>query len=225
VALVYGELLSSHFINSAVIITKEDALRIMEEDMGNGFEEMIGVNPFPYSIDFTVKEEWANLDSLAGISTRFMANPLVRELHYPTVVIRQVEANFRLIGWVLFGVAMGFLAISITLINSTVRLTIYSKRFLVKSMQLVGATRAFIRRPFVLESIFTGLMAALLACLSLLGILLVMTQVNPELNLVGSMGVLGLIFGSIALLGFAITAVSSYFAVNKFLNLKLEELY
>lgn len=225
VAFIHNQLANSVYIKTSQIITREEAVEIMAEELGEGYEEVIGVNPFPFSIDFTVKENWANVDSLASIAQKFEKNELVREVHYPPVVVAQVETNLRLIGWILLAVAVAFLIISITLINSTVRLTIYSKRFLVKSMQLVGATRSFIRRPFMWESILTGISAGLFACLVILGLMFLIKEVNPSINLVNDPILITGLFVSILALGFTITAVSSYFAINRYLNLKLEELY
>lgn len=225
VAFIHNQLSSSNFLKTSQVISREDAKEIMADEMGEGFEEVIGVNPFPYSIDFTVKEEWANVDSLAQIAGFFEKNELIREVHYPPVVVAQVETNLRFIGWVLLAIAGAFLVISITLINSTVRLTIYSKRFLVKSMQLVGATRSFIRRPFIWESILTGILAGLMACAVILGLMFAIKEFNANLNLVNDPFIIAILFASILALGFIITAVSSYFAINRYLNLKLEELY
>lgn len=225
VAFIHNQLSSSNFLKTSQVISREDAKEIMADEMGEGFEEVIGVNPFPYSIDFTVKEEWANVDSLAQIAGFFEKNELIREVHYPPVVVAQVETNLRFIGWVLLAIAAAFLVISITLINSTVRLTIYSKRFLVKSMQLVGATRSFIRRPFIWESILTGILAGLMACAVILGLMFAIKEFNANLNLVNDPFIIAILFASILALGFIITAVSSYFAINRYLNLKLEELY
>lgn len=225
VALIHNKLEARQYVKQSQIISREEAREIMAESMGEEAEALIGMNPFPYSIDFTVKEDWVNLDSLAKIEKAFEAFEQVREVHYPPVVVKQVETNLQFVGWVLLAIAFAFLVISITLINSTVRLTIYSKRFLVKSMQLVGATRSFIRRPFMWESILTGLSAALFACLVILGFLIFLKEINPALNLIDDVWLLSGLFLSVMLLGFIITAVSSYFAINRYLNLKLEELY
>ncbi|MFY0672443.1 MAG: permease-like cell division protein FtsX [Bacteroidia bacterium] len=225
VALVHNQLSNNAYLRTSEIISREEAKEIMADEMGEGFEEVIGINPFPYSIDFTVKEEWANIDSLAQIAGFFEKNELIREVHYPPVVVAQVETNLRFIGWVLLAIAAAFLIISITLINSTVRLTVYSKRFLVKSMQLVGATRSFIRKPFMWESILTGIMAGLMACAVILGLMFAIKEFNANLNLVNDPFLIAILFASILVLGFIITAVSSYFAINRYLNLKLEELY
>jgi len=225
VALMHNKLEARHFVKTSQVISREEARELMAQSMGEEAEELIGMNPFPFSIDFTVHEDWVNLDSLAMIERTYEAFEQVREVHYPPVVVQQVETNLKFIGWILLAIASAFLIISITLINSTVRLTIYSKRFLVKSMQLVGATRSFIRRPFMWESIFTGLSAALFACLVILGFLIFLKEINPALNLIDDVWLLSGLFLSVMLLGFIITAVSSYFAINRYLNLKLEELY
>lgn len=225
VAFIHNQLSSSNYLKTSKVISREEAKEIMADEMGDGFEEVIGVNPFPYSIDFTVKEEWANVDSLAQIAGFFEKNELIREVHYPPVVVAQVETNLRFIGWVLLAIAGAFLIISVTLINGTVRLTVYSKRFLVKSMQLVGATRSFIRKPFMWESILTGILAGLMACAVILGLMFAIKEFNANLNLVNDPILIAILFASILALGFIITAVSSYFAINRYLNLKLEELY
>ncbi len=225
VAFTHNQLLNSPYTRTSTIITRDEAKEIMADELGEGYEEVIGINPFPFSIDFTVKEPWANVDSLASIAAFYEKNELVREVHYPPVVVAQVETNLRFIGWVLLAVAAAFLIVSVTLINSTVRLTIYSKRFLVKSMQLVGATRSFIRRPFMWETIVTGLLAGLLACAVILGLMFAVKEFNANLNLVNDPLLIAGLFISIIALGFIITAVSSYFAINRYLNLKLEELY
>lgn len=225
VAFVYSQLSSLPSTKTANIISREDAREIMAAEIGDDYEQVIGINPFPYSIDFTVNEEWANVDSLAAIETAFEKNELVREVYYRPMVVKKVEANMRMIGWILLGIALAFLVIAVTLINSTVRLTMYSKRFLIKSMQLVGATRPFVRRPFMWDSIATGISAGLAACLVILGCLFFLKEVNPALNLIDNAFILTWLFTSILALGFMITGISSYFAINRYLNLKLEELY
>ena len=225
VAFVYNQLSALPSVKKATIISQEEAREIMASEIGEDYEQVIGINPFPYSIDFTVNEAWANVDSLVKIETLFEKNQMVREVYYRPMVVQKVEANMRLIGWVLLAIASAFLIISITLINSTVRLTMYSKRFLIKSMQLVGATRPFVRRPFIWDSIASGISAGLVACLVILGFLFLLKEVNPALNLVDDVFMLTGLFASILALGFIITGISSYFAINRYLNLKLEELY
>lgn len=225
VAFTHNKLLNSPFLKSSTVISREEAMNIMADKMGEGYEEVIGINPFPFSIDFTVNEDFVSVDSLAAISARFEQNPLVREVYYNPGVVAQVDVNIRRISLILLIVAIAFLIVSITLINSTVRLTIYSKRFLVKSMQLVGATKSFIRRPFIWESILTGIMAGLMACAVILALMFAVKEFNSNLNLVNDPVLIGGLFISILALGFIITAVSSYFAINRYLNLKLEELY
>lgn len=221
----FNTLQAKAYTRYAKVVSKEDAKKQLAEDWGEGVEDLLGFNPLPVSINLKVHEAWANNDSLQQIEAYVEADPLIREMAYKKEVVKKIDGNIEFISWLLLAIALVFLIISITLINSTVRLTLYSKRFLVKSMQLVGATRSFIRKPFMWQSILTGLSAALLACLVLLGFLVLLQELLPQLIIVDDSFMIVTVFGSVLILGFIITAVSSYFAINKYLNLKIEDLY
>lgn len=212
-------------VKQAKLVTKEEAKEFLMNEIGDDFVAIIGYNPLPYTIDLRLYSDWANADSLTNFSTQLEQLSSVRDVYYQHDIIKNIDRNVKVIGWLLFGFTFLFLIIAVALINSTIRLTMYSKRFLVKSMQLVGATRSFIRKPFIWQSIFNGILAALLADGILLFLLISSQSYVPELIIVKEPIIVVGLLSSVILLGFIISGISSFFAINRYLNLKLEELY
>lgn len=214
-----------HYVKSAKLVSEEEALDRMKANYGQEAVDVLDVNPLPMSIELNVIESFANVSQLDGLKNEIEKDPQVREVVYQENIVAEIDRNMRrvTIGIGLFVVV--FLLIAVALINSTIRLTMYSRRFLIKSMQLVGATRTFIRRPFVMQSIVNGLLSGVMALSMLLALLYLVQQQIPGLMQSSDAYPVGLLFASVLALGFIISAISSYFAINRYLNLKLEELY
>ena len=216
---------ASDYVKSTEYITKEKAAEELTKDLGEDFIDFLGYNPLLPSIDLRLKAEYANIDSLDIIEKDLLANKNVKEVFYQKSLVHLINKNLRKISIIILGFSILLLIIAIALINNTIRLSVYSKRFLIKSMQLVGATQAFIRRPFILKGILHGIMGAFIAILLLVGILYFSQQEIPELINLQDADLFISIFGFVILLGIIISWISTFFAVKKYLNLKADSLY
>src|SRR5690606_41542750 len=206
-------------------ISKDSAATKLSEELGEDFVTFLGHNPLSASIDVYLHADHANTDSVAAFIKKISADKQVSEVVYQESLIELINQNIRIIGLVILAFALILLVISIALINNTIRLAIYSQRFIIKSMQLVGATRSFIRTPFIGYGILHGLMGGVIA-IGLLLLTLYMVQCEiPELVLLKNWFEFGLTFVGIILLGILNSGFSTYFAVSKYLKLKTNELY
>jgi cell division transport system permease protein len=216
---------ASDYVKSTEYITKEKAAEELTKDLGEDFIDFLGYNPLLPSIDLRLKAEYANIDSLAIIEKDLLANKNVKEVFYQKSLVHLINKNLRRISIIILGFSILLLIIAIALINNTIRLSVYSKRFLIKSMQLIGATQAFIRRPFILKGILHGILGAFIAILLLVGIIYFSQQEIPELVNLQDADLFISIFGFVILLGIIISWMSTFFAVKKYLNLKADSLY
>lgn len=206
-------------------VSKELAARNLTKEMGEDFVEFLGYNPLLSSIDVYLKADYANNDSITAFSNLLSKNVLIKEVIYQKSLIDMVNQNIRGIGLVILAFAFILLVIAIALINNTIRLAIYSQRFLIKSMQLVGATKNFIRKPFMTYGILHGFLAGLIAIILLLGILYLAQRQVPEILLLRNWVEFGFVFAGVIGIGILISGLSTYFAVSKFLRLKIYDLY
>ena len=206
-------------------ISKEEAVIMMEEEIGEDFVEFLGFNPLQASIDLHLEPDYAHPDSLKWIEKSIYANPRVKEVVYQPDLIELVNKNIRRISMVVLGFSVLLLIIAIALINNTIRLAVFSKRFIIRSMQLVGATRGFIMRPFIWQGITHGLWAAVIALFLIGGVLYLTKSEIPELMSIQDINSLIQLFGLVVLLGILISVISTIFAVNKYLNSDLDKLY
>ena len=213
------------FVLKSQYVSKELAARNLTKDLGEDFVEFLGYNPLLSSIDVYMKADYANNDSITAFTSQLNRNPLIKEAIYQKSLIDMVNQNIRGIGLILLAFAGTLLIIAIALINNTIRLAIYSQRFLIKSMQLVGATKGFIRKPFMAYGIFHGLLAGLIAIMLLLGILYLGQKQVPEMIILRNWFEFGVVFAGVLGIGILISGLSTYFAVSKFLGLKIYELY
>jgi len=215
----------TNFVKSTEYITSERAAEELTKELGEDFIGFLGYNPLLPSIDVRLNARYANIDSLAIIEQQLLSNPNVKEVFYQKSLVHLVNQNIKKISFVLLGFSLLLLIISIALINNTIRLSVYSKRFLIKSMQLVGATQFFIRRPFVINGIIHGLIAALIAIILLLGILYFSQKEIPEMVNLQEIDLFLSLFGFVTLLGIIISWLSTYLAVRKYLKIKTDDLY
>lgn len=213
------------FVKSTDYITRERAAKELTESLGEDFVDFLGYNPLLASIDIRLKADYANNDSLSMLEKKLLANPRVKEVFYHKSLVELVNQNIRRISFVLLAFTLVLMLISIALINNTIRLSVYSKRFIIRSMQLVGATQRFIRKPFLLKSLWHGLLSAIIAII-LLGVVLYFSRsILPELVDMQDIDMFLSLFGIVTLLGLFITGFSTLFAVRKFLRISQDRLY
>jgi cell division transport system permease protein len=216
---------SSYFVRSSKYVTKEEAAIQLKEDLGEDFIKTLGYNPLLPSIDIRLKADFANNASISIIEKKLLENENIKEVFYQKSIINLVNDKIRKISIVLIFFSIILLIISIALINNTIRLTVYSKRFLIRSMMLVGATQYFVRKPFVLKGITQGLYGALIAILFFSGTIYFIITEIPELMDMNEINVFAEVFGIVVLLGLLISYISTIFAVRKYLRLKTDDLY
>ena len=214
-------------VKSTEYITKDEAIRRLSNDLGEDFLQWLGneENPLLPSIDVRFNADYANNDSIASLQAQLLKNTEVKEIYYQKSLVDLINQNINHIGIVLMVASLVLLIISITLIRNTIRLTIYSKRFLVRSMQLVGATPAFIRKPFVRKGRWQGFFGALLADILLALLLYGMTRRLPELALVQDYRMIMGIFAGIIVLGILLGGLSTRSALRKYLHADVDRLY
>lgn len=214
------------YIKNVDFISKSSALADATKEMGiNPSEFTDGVNPFSSSIELTLKSDYANNDSLAWISKELKKYPKVTEINYQRDLIEAVNQNLAKVGLGMLVLAVLLTFVSFSLINNTVRLDIYARRFSIHTMKLVGASWGFIRRPFVRRAVCTGLLAAFLACLFLAGCLYALYRYEPEILTIVTWQDMAITAGSVFLFGIIITALCAGISVNRFLKMKAGELY
>ncbi|MGB7393939.1 MAG: permease-like cell division protein FtsX [Pricia sp.] len=212
-------------VKSATYVSKEDAAEQHSDEIGEDFQDFLGYNPLKNSIDLQLKADFVTPDEIEKIATGISEKAYVEEVSYDKPLVGLLTENVKKIGfWML--VASGiFTFIAFLLINSSIRLSIYSKRFIIKTMQMVGATKTFIRKPFIWTNVKLGMLGAVIAMLALGASLFYLNRTFPELLLFEDIEVLVLLFSSVFLLGILISLICTYFATQRFLNLRTDELY
>jgi cell division transport system permease protein len=224
-AWVRKQLDAAPFVRETRYISKDQAAKEMEELLGTDFIATFGVNPLPVSIEAKLNAMYADTDSIASIEQQLLAIPHIREVSYQHSLIDLINKNINKMGLVILVFITLLLFISLVLINNTIRLSIYSKRFLINTMRLVGATRSFIRQPFLLKSLLQGAVSGFIAILLITGMIYVLQKEFSELLGMVSTPLIALLFVAILLLGMFISWVSTYFSVNRFLCMKNDDLY
>jgi len=197
----------------------------MKEDLGEDFISFLGDNPLPPSIDVYLYASYTNPDSVAKMEKYVMEYPFVKEVLVPESLLFLINENVRKVSLSLLIISSFLLLIAVTIINNTIRLAIYSKRFLIRTMQLVGATRSFIRKPFLIRSIYHGVIAALIAMLLLMGLLYLVEKEFLMLYSFKSTNLLIMLGVLLIVLGILINLVSTFFSVNRYLVISEDKLY
>ena len=213
------------FVKQTEYISKKQALKEQTEAMGSDPEEFLGYNPFTASIEIKLHSDYANSDSIAKIEKLIKKNTNIQEVLYQRELIDLVNENIRNISLVLLTLAVVLTLISFALINNTIRLAIYSKRFLIHTMKLVGASWGFIRRPFLRRNIWSGVLAGIMADAILMGAAYWLVSYEPELIRVITPEVMLLVSGSVLVFGIIITFLCAYLSINKYLRMKASTLY
>ena len=213
------------FVKSVRFVSKEVAAEKFSKDIGEDFVTFIGTNPLQNTIDLSLKAEYAEPDKMREIKRELEQNSFVTEVVYDQSLVALIHENVNRIGIVTLIFSALFTFVSILLINASIRLSIYSKRFIIKTMQLVGATRSFIRRPFLWTNVRLGILSALIAIVLFYLSLLAIIKSYPEFNILMDTGTLSIVFISIMTIAILISWLSTYFATQRFLNLNTNDLY
>ena len=213
------------YVKSTEYVSKEEAAVKMKEDLGEDFINFLGDNPLPPSIDVYLYANYTSPDSVAKIEKYVLEYPFVKEVYYQESLLFLINENVRKISFFLLIISSFLFLIALTIINNTIRLSVYSKRFLIRTMQLVGATRSFIRRPFLVQSAFHGLMAALISMSFLMGLLYLIEKEFFLMFTFESTNLLILLGVSIIVTGVLINIISTYFSVNRYLSISEDKLY
>ena len=216
---------ASIYTKETQYISKEQAARELTESLGQDFLDLLNYNPLLPSIELYLRAPWANSDSIRGIAVELQKAPQVADIHYEASLIDLVNANVQRIGLLIvcFSILMAFIAL--VLINNMIRISVYARRFTIKTMQLVGATARFVRRPFLLRAVRHGVYSSLLAIgLLLWSVWLVQDEFYELVNL-GQYAILGVVCAFILTVGITINVITTYFAVNKYLHLTTDRLY
>lgn len=219
------ELSSSAYTKKVDFISKDEAAKKLQKDLGEDFISFLGYNPLLSSLDVKLNSDYANVDSLARFEKEIMQKHFVKEVIYHKDMIKQVNDNAKVISIYILVFSGLLLVVAVALINNTIRLSIYAKRFLIRTMYLVGATQGFIRKPFIFKGIRQGVIAGLLAGFLLAGFLVFSTRYIPDLLQLQDPNLLVLLFGAIVLLGILISGLSAALSVRRYLRLKTDDLY
>ncbi|MEM1257353.1 MAG: permease-like cell division protein FtsX [Bacteroidota bacterium] len=213
------------YTKTAVYVSKEDAAEQYSEDIGENFQEFLGYNPLKNSFDVNLKADFVSSVQVAEIAESLSNKSFVDDVSYDQPLISLLNDNVKKISlWILLASAL-FTAIAVLLINSSIRLSIYSKRFIIKTMQMVGATKTFIRKPFIINNVKLGLYGGLIALLALTAVLYYVDRTFPELGIFEDIPLLGVLFFGVLILGILISYISTFFATQRFLNLRTNDLY
>ena len=225
-ALKFQERLNAEaYVKESAYISKEQALKEQTEAMGTDPAEFLGYNPFTASIEIKLNAAYANSDSIAWIENEILSNKKVMEVNYPQDLIDSVNRNIQRVSMFLIGLAALLTFISFALINNTIRLAVYSKRFLIHTMKLVGASWSFIRRPFLMRNLWVGVLAAMMADAVLLGLAYMLVKYEPQLIEIITPSTLLAVLASVFVFGVIITWMCAYISINKYLRMKAGELY
>lgn len=221
-----SELKKAAYAKKIVYVSKDEAAKQHTDIIGEDFLTFLGENPLQNSYDIHIKAAYVEKDSVAKIERQLRTNnPMISDIVYDKQLVNLVNDNIKKVSmWIL--IVSGFLTfIAVLLINSSLRLSIYSNRFIIKTMQMVGATKSFIRKPFVMRSVKLGMLGAALAILALIGLLSYIQSNFPELGILEDKIYIILIFAAVFGFGALITWLSTHFATQRFLNLRTDDLY
>lgn len=206
-------------------VSKEDAATELKEQLGEDFISFLGYNPLLESIDIKLKATYANPDSLLVLQEELTKNDLIHEVFYQKDLVEKISENVQKMSAFLVSFCFLLFIISFTLINNTIRLSVYSKRFLIRTMKLVGATNKFIKGPFLSDSIYNGVYSSLVAICMLLAVFQLLQSDMPDFLNIQNLKSMGIIFASIFVAGILFTWLSTFFALRKYLRIKESEIY
>jgi cell division transport system permease protein len=219
------ELKTAKYVKSSVFVSKEDAAKMHTEIIGEDFMTFLGANPLQNSFDIHLKADYIDSKNIRKIENKLRGNPMISDIVYDKQLVNLVNDNIKKVSmWIL--IISGFLTlVAVLLINSSMRLSIHSNRFIIKTMQMVGATKAFIRKPFIWKSIKLGLIGSAMAVVSLIITLLYLDSSYPNLGILDEKLLITFVLLGVVAVGVIITWLSTYFATQRFLNLRTDDLY
>lgn len=219
------ELKTAKFAKSFEYVSKEKAAEMHKKDIGEDFMQFLGVNPLQNSFDIYLKADYVVNDSIAKIQNRLRKNEMIADIVYDKQLVDKVNDKIQEVSlWILIFSGI-FAVISVLLINSSLRLSIYANRFIIKTMQMVGATKSFIRKPFIVRSLILGLIGSLLAVFALIGVLVYFETNYDNLGIMDNQQAIAAVLLGVVVLGMLITWLSTFFATQRFLNLRTDDLY
>jgi len=215
----------SDYTKSAKFISKDEAAELYKEDLGEDFMDFLGYNPLQNSLDVYFNADYVTEVQLAEIKRDLLENEFIDKVIYDKPLIALLNDNIKKLSFWILIICGVFTFIAVLLINSSIRLSVYTKRFIIKTMQMVGATKGFIRRPFIWKSIKLGIIGSILSLIGMAVLLFYLNESFPDLNILKDKLLIGSAFIGIFVLGILITWISTFFATQRFLNLKTDELY
>ena len=219
------QLKTEKFVKSSVYVTKEEAAKNHKDIIGEDFMEFLGMNPLQNSFDIYLNSEYINTESIRKIESTFRMNEGISDVVYDKQLISLVNDNIQKVSlWILIICGI-FAFIAVLLINSSMRLSIYSNRFIIKTMQMVGATKSFIRKPFIWRSVRLGIIGSILAIVALAGVLYYLDVNYPDLEVLAQPELIGAVLLGVLLVGILISWISTFIATTRFLNLRTDDLY
>lgn len=216
---------SAPYVASVKYFSQEDALNKWQDETGENLVEMLGVNPFCAEFEVKVKADYADVDSIEKIVAPLRANQAISEINVHTEMVETINSNIRSIALILSIVAAALILISFVLINNTVRLTVYARRFLIHTMKLVGATPGFIRRPFIINNILNGIIASIVAVGVLAGILYYCSTLDVSITKAVAWGQAAWVFAGMLMAGILLCALAALFAANKYIRLDYDSMF
>ena len=220
-----NELKTAAFARSFEYVSKEAAAKKHMKVIGEDFMQFLGVNPLQNSFDIHLKADYVTNEGIAKIENRLRKNEMIADIVYDKQLVTLVNDNIKNISmWILI-ISCVFAFVSVLLINSSLRLSIFANRFIIKTMQMVGATKSFIRKPFIQRSVYLGLIGSALAILALIGVLAYIEVNFPNLGILGDKIAIAAVLLGVLVLGVVITYISTFFATQRFLNLRTDDLY
>ena len=216
---------AADFAKSSTFVSKEQATKDLQNDLGEDFISFLGYSPLLASVDVKLNASYANTDSLAVIKAELNDYPVVHTIFYQENLIDKLNSNVNRLSFFLLSFCLLLFVIAFALINNTIRLSVYSKRFLIRTMRLVGATNSFIQKPFLVKGIYQGIYSSIFAIFMLIGsIQLIQSETASMLNIT-DLKIIGFIFILIFIFGFFLSWISTFFAVRKFIKQNESELY
>lgn len=219
------EIENAGFASDVKLFTADDAMRQWEEATGENIIEVVGVNPFSAELDVKVKAEYASADSIEAIAGIYRSNPAVEEVSMHAEMVDAINRNMHTAMLVMLIIAVALLLISFVLINNTIRLTVYSRRFIIHTMKLVGATASFIRRPFIKSNILNGLVAGLMAVAVLVSIQAYASGIDPSVDKAVPFMSSLVVYGAMLVAGMLICGIAALFATNRYLKVDYDDMF
>ncbi|PTX59289.1 cell division protein FtsX [Kordia periserrulae] len=213
------------YTKSANFVSKDQAAVKLTDDIGEDFVAFLGENPLYNSLDVYLNSNFVSVEELEAIVKELSEKSFVNEVSYDKSLVSKLNANIKTIGFWILVACVFFAIVAALLINSSIRLSVYAKRFTIKTMQMVGATKGFIRKPFIWKSVKMGIIAAILALAGMAAMLYYANKSLPQLQLIDNKLLIGSVFAGILVIGILITLISSFFATQRYLNLRTDQLY